>query len=109
MKEQGTAPGKHRVVTRVGDEYVTFSVSGAPTSNRVYFGYSLTGWAVVNISGLGAAAGLDMASFIGGTRADASGNASLTKTVPTGASGLAVWMQAVALGDSSNVVASTVQ
>lgn len=88
---------------------VTFSVSGASASLNVYFGYSLTGWAVVNIPGLGAAAGLAGATQIGIQRADASGNASLNKTVPVGAGGLSVWLQAVSLGDSSNLVATSVQ
>lgn len=96
----------------VAGQSASLDVSGATSGATVGFGYSLTGggptasrWGDLSLSPPVKTAGI--------VAANASGEASLQVFVPTGTSGIAVWIQAVRIasgfGVLSNPVEATVQ
>ena len=86
----------------------TFTVSGAPASTNVYLAYSLTGQGVTDIAPLQTTIGLDSPVRAGLDLSTPAGNASFTRGIPSGGAGVTVWIQAVTMGDTSNVEARTI-
>ncbi|NQU47957.1 MAG: S8 family serine peptidase [Planctomycetes bacterium] len=95
--------------TLTGGTTASFSVSGAPASTTVYLGYSLSGYGVTDIGPLQTVMGIDNPQQAAATSSDGAGNAGMTKFIPAGGTGITVYMQAVALGDTSNIVVQTIQ
>lgn len=93
----------------VAGQPVTFDVSGATPNGIVYFGYSLDGIAAVPEPAISWSIGLVNPVLLGQDRADASGNAALTRSVPAGTTGTLVWVQAAETGNASNILAFTIQ
>ncbi len=86
----------------------TLSVSNAPASAKVWFTYSLSGEAIYDVPALGLTMLLDAPAIAGTAFADAAGNASMSRTLSTSTAGLTVWLQAIANGDTSNVLTTTI-
>ncbi len=94
--------------TLSGGSSATFTVSGAPASSMVYLGYSLSGYGMTDIGPLGTVMGIDNPQQAAASASDGAGNASMSASVPNAASGLTVWIQAVAAGDTSDVEVRTI-
>lgn len=102
----------YKIVTEL-DLSVTTLTAGAPSTltatggtplDRVYFVYSVTGIGVTEVPPLGATLAIANPQLIGVDQADETGLATLTRTVPTGTSGIRVWLQAAVVGNTSNVL-----
>ncbi len=97
------------VTPLVAGSQATLSLSGASAGQFVWFANSLSGTAVYQISSLMTTAGLNNPNLITRTSANASGNATFSRVLPNSAAGINVWLQAVTIGDSSNLVAEQIQ
>ncbi len=101
-----------RIVTalglQVGDVQagaaVSFTVSGAPPGDAVYLAASTVGVGETPRPALGVTLSLELPIPVASTTADAFGQAAIVATVPAGAAGMEVWLQAAVDGNTSNVV-----
>ncbi|MFW5653895.1 MAG: M14 family zinc carboxypeptidase, partial [Planctomycetota bacterium] len=84
-------------------------VMNAGANEEVYFTYSLTGTGWTPVDLLGHGVGLRAPTLIGTAIADASGSASITTNIPSSAPSIPVWLQAVRVGDETNIVVTEVQ
>lgn len=94
--------------TLSGGSNASFSVSGAPANAMVYLGYSLSGYGMADIAPLNTVMGIANPQQAAAASADGAGNAAMSASVPNGASGLTVWIQAVAQGDTSDIEVRTI-
>ena len=92
----------------VAGQSASLDVSGATSGATVGFGYSLTGggptasrWGNLSLSPPVKTAGI--------VAANATGEASLQVFVPTGTSGIAVWIQAVRIASGFGVLSNSVE
>ncbi len=92
-----------------GGQNTTLTATGAAPGQRVYFIYSLTGLGSQRVPQLGVTLGLRRPSSAGDAVADGGGRAVLTRRVPPGASGRAVWIQGAHYGAVSNIVAAIIE
>jgi len=93
----------------VSGSQATVQVSGADAMERVWFASSITGTAVNQIPGALTTIGLGSPRLLAQTTADIAGTATYSGTVPPPSFGITVWLQAVAIGDSSNLVVEVIQ
>ncbi len=96
------------VPTLTGGQQATLSVTGATANDNVYFIYSLTGFGSTFVPGLGISLDLNNPQLGGTDTADGSGNASLTTTIPNGASGRTLYLQAAEVGAKTNAESAVV-
>lgn len=87
----------------------TLSVTGATAGARVYFVYSTLGTELTEVPALSVTLSVQSPTLIGSATADGAGNASLTRSVPAGAAGLTLWVQAAEFGESSNWYETVIQ
>lgn len=83
-------------------------VINAGPNTDVYFVYSLAGTGWTPVAALGHGIGLSSPSLLGSERTNGTGGAILTANIPSGAPSVPVWLQAVRVGDESNIVATRV-
>lgn len=93
----------------VGGQNATLSVSGATPGQTVYFAYSTAGEDWTWVSALGVYLDIVNPVLGGSDVADGGGNAQLVKSVPGSASGVAVWVQAAEVGNTSTVEFDVIQ
>jgi len=103
------APFLLSVPSLVGGSNNTLSVSGATPNVPVRFAYSLLGTAIFEVPGNAAILSLDAPALAGSTSANASGNASINRFIPSSFTGTTVWLQAVENDHASNWIRLTVQ
>lgn len=96
-------------VNLVAGQTVTLSVSNATPGSAILFGYSLTGGGPTNTP-FGQAALSPPIRRLPPVTSDAAGNASYSRSIPAGASGLNVWIQAYDFSGAqfSNGLAETI-
>lgn len=80
----------------------TLSVTGATPGARVFFVYSTVGTELTEVPALNVTLSLQNPILIKSATANASGAASVSRPIPSGAAGLTVWLQAAESGESSN-------
>jgi len=97
------------IVNLQAGEPAEMIVTGAEPGARVHFGLSTTGLGQKFAPNLTVTLGLDRANILGSAIADATGTATLTKTLPADSSGQQVWIQAAAIGATSQVLERAVQ
>ncbi len=93
---------------RAGERAV-FATSCSTPGERVNFIYSTRGLGSVFIPPLGISIDLDRPHLIGHSIADPSGEASLGRAIPPGASGRTLWLQAAEVGRKTEVVESVIE
>ncbi|HEX9793843.1 MAG TPA: PQQ-dependent sugar dehydrogenase [Planctomycetota bacterium] len=93
----------------VAGQSTTLAASAATAGARVFFTYSLTGAGQTRVDALSVFLGLAAPRLAGSATANAGGVASLTRSVPAGALGLTVTMQAAENGNTSDLEVATVQ
>ncbi|TAH37071.1 MAG: glucose dehydrogenase [Planctomycetota bacterium] len=93
----------------IAGQSVTAGAARATPGASVLFFYSLTGTGLTRLLQQQVYLGLDRPVLAGSAVAGLDGRAALVATVPAQAAGLDVWVQAAELGNTSNVVAQTVQ
>lgn len=96
------------VANLVAGQTATFSVTGAAPGGNVWFAYSTAGTALTVVPQASVLLALDAPKLLGASTANGAGAASLARQVPAGAGGLSVWLQAVQVGATSNLLAATV-
>ncbi|MCH2112883.1 MAG: S8 family serine peptidase, partial [Planctomycetes bacterium] len=87
----------------------TVEVSGASAQEQVWFARSITGTSVNQLPGAFTAIGLGNPRLLAQTKADSNGVATYSAILPPLSSGITVWLQAVVIGDSSNIVVEVIQ
>ncbi|KAA3604556.1 MAG: glucose dehydrogenase [Planctomycetota bacterium] len=93
----------------VAGQSVTLDVSDATSGQQVYFVYSLSGLGTTAVNPLNVYLGVSAPVLAGASTANGSGQASFSANIPPQAGGLQVWIQAAENGNTSNVLAETVQ
>jgi hypothetical protein len=104
-----TGPMELDAPVLVAGQAATVSIKTAPPSSTVYFGYSLNGIGVKDVPALETTAALLNPQLLAAVTTNASGVGSYTAQVPAPATGVLLWIQAVAKGTSSNYLERTVQ
>jgi hypothetical protein len=89
-------------------ETANMEVTGATPGNLVFFVYSLEGTGIYDVSQLNAILSLENPSLGTSTVADEFGTASVDVTIPPGAAGLDVWIQAIERTHTTNWVRRTI-
>ncbi|MAW60860.1 MAG: hypothetical protein CMJ94_08505 [Planctomycetes bacterium] len=87
----------------------TLTVSGATPGARVFFVYSTLGTELTEVAPLSVTLSLQSPTLVGAATANASGDASVSRSVPASAAGLTVWLQAAEFGESSNWYSTVIQ
>ena len=86
----------------------TFTVTGARAGASVYLGYSLDGYGITDIAALSVLMGIASPIQAAQAVADATGTANMSRSIPAGAAGITVYLQAVAFNDSSDIEVRTI-
>ena len=93
----------------VSGQMGTVQADDATPGQTVFFLYSRVGPGNAAIAILDVVSGLSFPQLAGSAAADLGGTATLSQTLPPATAGLIVWLQAVELGNTSNVVMTTIQ
>ncbi|PCH76836.1 MAG: hypothetical protein COB96_06630 [Planctomycetota bacterium] len=104
-----TGPMELDVPVLVAGQVATVSIQTAPPNSTVYFGYSVVGIGVKDIPVLETTAALLNPQLLGIVTTNAAGVGSYSAQVPAPATGVLLWVQAIAQGTSSNYLERTVQ
>ena len=90
------------VPTVTAGQPVTLGITGGTPARRSYIAYSLTGTELYPVPQLNTILSLGSPVQLGAVKADAAGNASITRNVGAGLAGTIVWLQAVEADRTTN-------
>lgn len=85
-----------------------FTTTGATPGRTVYVTYSLKGLGSTLVPSLGVTLGIKQPKLAGTDQADGAGTAQVMRTVPSGTSGVNVWLQSAEKSNVSNVEAKVI-
>ncbi len=93
----------------VHGQQATLTVSAFEPNQQAYLVYSTAGLGSTNVFALGVTLDLTNPKLIGSATTNAAGTATWTVNVPNPAAGVNVWFQAAQYGQTSTVLATTIQ
>ncbi len=104
-----TGPMLLDVPSLTAGQAAVLSIKNAPPTESVYFGYTTSGLGVAKVATLLTSSALHGPQLLAVITTDTHGVGAYTAQVPTAATGLRLWIQALAMGTSSNYFERTVQ
>lgn len=93
----------------VAGERVRFTSQLGTIGKKTFFAYSVKGLGDTYVAALDVTLGILNPKLAGSAKTNSAGYAVLIRRVPSGASGLEVWMQSAEFGSKSNIVNQVIQ